>query len=111
VRQAVEKKMQFMGAINNDMIGWTNDHHLDNTIRWANPGMRDLQHAASFLFSRMITYDARYYRATDAAAFYEVYGDLVTGLGSYPVLGNPTIIRRPICWRPSISSLCSRRPR
>jgi hypothetical protein len=89
VRQAVEKKVQFMGALNNDMIGWTNDHRLDNTIRYTNDGMRDMQHAAAFLFSRMITYDARYYRATDAAAFYEAYGDLVSGLGSYPVLGNP----------------------
>jgi Tol biopolymer transport system component len=89
VRQAVEKKVRFMGALNNDMIGWTNDHRLDNTIRYTNDGMRDIQHAAAFLFSRMITYDARYYRATDAAAFYEAYGDLVSGLGSYPVLGNP----------------------
>ncbi len=88
VRQAKDK-LQLMGALNNDMIGWTNDHRLDNTIRYTNDGMRDLQHAAAFLFSRLITYDARYYRATDAAAFYEVYGDIVSGLGSYPVLGNP----------------------
>ncbi len=89
VRQAQEKKVQFLGALNNDMIGWTNDHRLDNTIRYANDGMRDLQHAAAFLFSRMVTYDARYYKSTDAAAFYDGYGDIVAGLGSYPVLGNP----------------------
>jgi len=89
VRQAVEKKMKLAGALNNDMIGWTNDHRLDNTIRYSNPGIRDLQHAASFLFSRMITYDARYFKATDAAAYYEAYGDIVGGIGSYPVLGNP----------------------
>ena len=89
VRQAVEKKVQVAGALNNDMIGWTNDYHLDNTIRFSNPGLRDLQHAASILFSRMITYDSRYFKSTDAAAFYEVYGDIVAGLGSYPVLGNP----------------------
>jgi hypothetical protein len=89
VRQAVEKKIQFMGALNNDMIGWTNDYRLDNTIRYTNDGMRDMQHAAASLFSKMITYDARYYKATDAAAFYEAYGDLVSGLGSYPVLGSP----------------------
>ena len=34
VRQAAEKKIKMVGAINNDMIGWTNDHHLDNTIRF-----------------------------------------------------------------------------
>jgi Tol biopolymer transport system component len=89
VRQAVEKKLNFMGALNNDMIGWTSDHRLDNTIRYSNPGIRDLQHAASFLFSKMITYDARYFKATDAAAYYDAYGDIVGGFGSYPVLGNP----------------------
>ena len=89
VRQAVENKMQLLGALNNDMIGWTNDHRLDNTIRYSNAGIRDLQHAAAFLFSGMITYDARYFRSTDAAAYYEAYGDIVGGFGSYPVLGNP----------------------
>ena len=89
VRQAVAKKMQLLGALNNDMIGWTNDHRLDNTIRYSNAGIRDLQHAAAFLFSGMITYDARYFRSTDAAAYYEAYGDIVGGFGSYPVLGNP----------------------
>jgi hypothetical protein len=89
VRQAAEQKMKLAGVINNDMIGWTNDHRLDNTIRFSNAGIRDLQHAAAFLFSKMITYDAKYYKATDAAAFYDVYGDIIGGLGSYPVLGNP----------------------
>jgi hypothetical protein len=37
----------------------------------------------------MITYDARYVKSTDAASFYDAYGDIVSGLGSYPVLGNP----------------------
>jgi hypothetical protein len=81
--------VQIAGALNNDMIGWTNDHRLDNTIRYSNAGIRDLQHAAAFLFSRLVTYDARYFRATDAAAYYEAYGDIVGGFGSYPVLGNP----------------------
>ena len=89
VRQAVASKMQLLGALNNDMIGWTNDHRLDNTIRYSNAGIRDLQHAAAFLFSGMVTYDARYFRSTDAAAYYEAYGDIVGGFGSYPVLGNP----------------------
>lgn len=89
VRQAVEKKMKLVGVLNNDMVGWANDQRLDNTIRYTNRGIRDVQHAAAMLFTNMITYDARYYRSTDAAAFHEAYGDIVGGIGSYPVLGNP----------------------
>ena len=89
VRQAVANKMQVVGALNNDMLGWSNDHRLDNTIRYSNPGIRDIQHAAASQFSKMITYDALYYKSTDAAAYYEAYGDIVGGIGSYPVLGNP----------------------
>jgi hypothetical protein len=89
VRRAVESKMQIAGALNNDMIGWANDHRLDNTIRYSNPGIRDIQHGAAMEFSKLITYDALYYKSTDAAAYYEAYGDIVGGIGSYPVLGNP----------------------
>ena len=89
VRQAVASKMRIVGALNNDMIGWANDHRLDNTIRYSNPGIRDIQHGAAIEFSNLITYDALYYKSTDAAAYYEAYGDIVGGIGSYPVLGNP----------------------
>ncbi len=89
MRQAIESDVNLVGALNNDMFGWSNDHRLDNTIRYSNVGIRDLQHAAAFLFSDLITYDAHYYRSTDAAAFYESFGDIVGGIGSYPVLGNP----------------------
>ncbi len=89
VRQARAKGLRIVGALNNDMIGWSNDHRLDNTIRYSNAGIRDLQHAAAFLFSKLVTYDAKYYKSTDAAAYFEAYGDIVGGLGSYPVLGNP----------------------
>jgi hypothetical protein len=89
VRQAVADKMQLVGALNNDMIGWANDHRLDNTIRYSNRGIRDIQHGAAMHFTDLITYDALYYRSTDAAAYYEAYGDIVGGIGSYPVLGNP----------------------
>jgi hypothetical protein len=89
VRQAVANNVRLVGALNNDMLGWANDHRLDNTIRYSNPGIRDIQHSAAFLFTDMITYDAVYYRSTDAAAYYEQYGDIVGGIGSYPVLGNP----------------------
>ena len=37
--------MHVAGALNNDMVGWTNDGRLDNTIRYSNPGIRDIQHA------------------------------------------------------------------
>ncbi len=71
------------------MIGWANDYRLDNTIRYSNPGIRDIQHAAAMQFTNLITYDALYYKSTDAASYYEAYGDIVGGIGSYPVLGNP----------------------
>ena len=89
VRLAVEDKTRIVGALNNDIIGWTNDHRLDSTIRYSNPGIRDVQHAAAGLFTNLITYDALYYRGTDAQAYYEAYGDIVGGLAQYPVLGNP----------------------
>ena len=81
MRQAVANKVQLVGALNNDMIGWANDQHLDNTIRYSNPGIRDIQHAAAFLFTRLITYDALYFKSTDAAAYYDAYGDIVGGIG------------------------------
>ena len=89
VRQAQENGMKIVGALNNDMLGFANDSKLDNTIRYSNPGIRDIQHAAAFLFTDMVTYDALYYKSTDAHAYYEAYGDIVGGIGSYPVLGNP----------------------
>ncbi|MEO5896817.1 MAG: M20/M25/M40 family metallo-hydrolase [Vicinamibacterales bacterium] len=89
VRRAVADKLNLVGALNNDMVGWANDHRLDNTIRYSNAGIRDIQHAASMQFSSMVLYDALYYKSTDAAAYYEAYGDIVGGIGSYPVLGNP----------------------
>jgi hypothetical protein len=89
VRRAVADRVQIVGALNNDMIGWANDHRLDNTIRYSNPGIRDVQHAAAMQFTSLITYDALYYKNTDAHAYYEAFGDIVGGIGSYPVLGNP----------------------
>jgi hypothetical protein len=89
VRRAAEDGLQVVGALNNDMLGWSNDFRLDNTIRYSNPGIRDVQHNAAMRYSRLITYDALYYKGTDAAAFYDGWGDIVGGIGSYPVLGNP----------------------
>ena len=83
------RKMHVVGALNNDMVGWTNDARLDNTIRYSNPGIRDIQHGAAMLFTRLITYDALYFKGTDAASLYDAYGDVIGGIGSYPVLGSP----------------------
>ncbi|RMH23090.1 MAG: M20/M25/M40 family metallo-hydrolase [Gemmatimonadetes bacterium] len=93
VRRAQDEGKRIVCALNNDMIGWSNDHRLDNTIRYSNAGIRDVQHAAAALFSDLITYDARYYKNTDAHAYYDAYGDIVGGIGSYPVLGNPNYHR------------------
>jgi hypothetical protein len=89
VRRAVAGRMKVAAALNNDMIGWANDQRLDNTIRYSNPGIRDIQHAAAMLFTRLITYDALYFKGTDAAALYDSYGDVIGGIGSYPVLSSP----------------------
>jgi Tol biopolymer transport system component len=89
VRLAQEAGDRVVGALNNDMVGWANDDRLDNTIRYANPGLRDLQHSAALLFTRLITYDAHYYKFTDAHSLVDGFGDVVAGIGSYPVLGNP----------------------
>ncbi len=89
VRVAKAENLQLAAVLNNDMVGWANDQRLDNTIRYSNPGIRDVQHGAAIQFSNLITYDAFYYKSTDAQAFYDGYGDVVGGIGSYPVLGNP----------------------
>jgi len=89
VRRALAGKMHIVGALNNDTVGWSNDERLDNTIRYSNAGIRDIQHAAAMLFTRLITYDALYFKGTDAVSLYDAYGDIVGGMGSYPVLGSP----------------------
>lgn len=90
VRRALENKWKVAGALNNDMIGWAADSsQLNNTIRYSNAGIRDIQHGASFLFTDLVLFDAKYYKSTDAAAFYDGWGDIVGGIGSYPVLANP----------------------
>ena len=85
----MKDSIQVVGALNNDMMGWANDSRMDNTIRYSNTGLRDLQHAAALEFSRLITYDAFYYKSTDANALFDVWGDIIGGIGSYPILGNP----------------------
>jgi Tol biopolymer transport system component len=90
VRLARERNWQVAGALNNDMIGWAADGgRVDNTIRYSNRGIRDLQHGAAFLFTELVTYDAHYFYGTDAATFHEAWGDIFAGIGSYPILANP----------------------
>ena len=90
VRLAGDAKWQIAGALNNDMIGWAADSsQINNTIRYSNAGIRDIQLGASFLFTDIVLFDAKYYQGTDAAAFYKAWGDIVGGIGSYPILANP----------------------
>ncbi|MEX0663064.1 MAG: M28 family peptidase [Balneolaceae bacterium] len=89
VRVAAEQELEAAGVVNNDMMGWTRSHRLDNTIRFSNYGIRDVQHSGAVLFTDLITYDSRYYRFTDAHVFFDAYGDVLGGIGSYPILGNP----------------------
>lgn len=89
VRVAEEEGLRAAGVVNNDMMGWTRHHRLDNTIRFSNYGIRDIQHSGAILFTDLITYDSRYYRNTDAHVFFDAYGDVIGGIGSYPILGNP----------------------
>src|SRR6185436_13322408 len=88
-RRARADSLKVLGALNNDMVGWQNDHRFDNTIRYSNDGLRDLEHAAALEFTNLILYDSRYYQSTDAQALFDVYGDIIGGIGSYPILGNP----------------------
>src|SRR5262245_64078584 len=62
---------------------------MKNTIRYSNPGIRDIQHGAAMQFTKLVTFDALYWKGTDAMSFYDVYGDVIGGIGSYPVLGSP----------------------
>ncbi len=89
VRRAKEKGLRILGAMNNDMIGWTNDNRLDDTIRYSNAGIRDVLHASAIGFSRLITYDSRYIKSTDSVPLFEAWGNVVGGLGSYPIVANP----------------------
>jgi Tol biopolymer transport system component len=90
VRLARSRHWQVVGALNNDMIGWSGDGaRLDNTIRYSNAGIRDIQHGAAFLFTDLVLFDARYYLGTDASVLNEAWGEIVGGIGSYPILANP----------------------
>ena len=88
-RLGKERGLKVMAGLNNDVVGWMNDNRLDDTIRYSNAAIRDIEHAAALGFTRLITYDTHYVKSTDAASLYDVWGDIVGGLGSYPLLGSP----------------------
>src|SRR6185503_6755440 len=89
VRVAKSRNEQIVGVLNNDMGGWVEDGRLDDTIRYSSAYVRDIQHSAAFLFTKLITYDARYYRGTDAGTFYDAFGEITAGIGGYPILASP----------------------
>jgi hypothetical protein len=88
-RAQANPDQQLVGVLNNDMGGWMEDGRYDDTIRYASDYLRDVEHAAAIEFTRLITYDARYYRGTDAGTFYDAYGPIVAGIGGYPILASP----------------------
>jgi len=88
-RLGKEKDLKVIAGLNNDVVGWMNDNRFDDTIRYSNAGIRDAEHAAALGFTRLITYDTHYVKSTDAVPLYETWGDIMGGLGSYPLLGSP----------------------
>ena len=95
--------MPIAAVVNNDMVGWANDHRLDATVRYSNPGLRDVQHAAAMQFTRLITYDALYYKNTDAAAFTDLYGDTrfsgIRTITSHTTSSRPSTTNSSARWR------------
>jgi len=89
VRRARESGMHVVADINNDTFGWTRIGRLESTVRYSNPAFRDIQHGAALQFTDLVTYEARMFRTSDGGSFFEAYGDIVGGFGSYPILASP----------------------
>jgi hypothetical protein len=77
-----------MAGLNNDVVGWTNHNHLNDTIRYSNARVRDVERAGAIDFTGLISCDTNYVKSTDAAPLYEMWGDIVGGPGSYPLRGS-----------------------
>ncbi len=88
-RIAKEGKWKVVGSLNNDMVGYANDSRMDNTIRYSNSGIRDIEHSAAMDFTKLIPYDSHYYKGTDASNLFDAFGDVIGGIGGYPVLSSP----------------------
>jgi hypothetical protein len=89
VRRMQAESLRVAAALNNDTHGWSHDHRLDLIVRYSNPGIRDVQHAAAIGFTDLITYDGVRFQSSDGASFWRGFGDVVGGLGSYPGLASP----------------------
>ena len=89
VRRARQDSIHVVGNLNNDTFGWSHDQRLNAAIRYSNVGIRDLQHAAAIEFTSLITYDAVRFQSSDGLSFYQAWGDIVGGIGSYPMLASP----------------------
>ena len=89
VRRAKADGMRIVGNLNNDTFGWSRIGRLESTVRFSNPAFRDIQHGAALQFTDLVTFEARMFQSSDGGAFFEVFGDIVGGFGSYPILASP----------------------
>ena len=89
VRRARAAGMRVVANLNNDTFGWTRHGRLESTVRFSNPAFRDIEHGAALLFTDLVTYDARMFQSSDGLSFFDQYGDIVGGYGSYPILASP----------------------
>jgi len=46
-RLGKEKGLKVMAGLNNDVVGWMNDNRFDDTVRYSNAAIRDIEHAAA----------------------------------------------------------------
>jgi len=88
-RRAKASGMRVVGNINNDTFGWTRNGRLESTVRFSNPAMRDIGHGAALQFTDLVTFEARMFQSSDGRAFWDEFGDIVGGFGSYPILASP----------------------
>ncbi len=89
VRRARAAGTRIIADINNDTFAWTRIGRIESTVRYSNPTFKDIQHGAARLFTELVTHDARMFQSSDGRSFFDVYGDIVGGYGSYPILASP----------------------
>src|SRR5262249_8150377 len=89
VRRARAAGVRVMADLNNDTFGWTREGRVEATVRFSNADIRDVEHGAALGCTSLVTHDARMFQSSDGGAFFEGYGDIVGGFGSYPILASP----------------------
>jgi peptidase M28-like protein/WD40 repeat protein len=89
VRRAKAAGVRVMADLNNDTFAWTREARTEATVRYSNPAFLDIEHGAALEFTSLVTHDARMFQSSDGGAFFEGYGDIVGGFGSYPILASP----------------------